>query len=76
MAFKAIFQAFRGGGLKFIDFTTKFRLFIPKKCNKICWSPNLESYLHMRVEKNIEGKGAVFFINNLKPKTIYVCLDR
>jgi len=25
--------------------------FIPKKCNKTCLSPNLESYLYMRKEK-------------------------
>jgi len=34
------------GGVKFIDITTNFRLFYRKSCNKICWSPNLESYLH------------------------------
>jgi len=52
MAFKAIFQAFTGldgeGGLKFIYVTANFRLFYSKKkYNKICWCPNLESFLYM-----------------------------
>jgi len=38
---------------------------------KICWSPNPETYLHMRMKNNIGG-GA----DNLQPKTIYGCLDR
>jgi len=31
------------------------KLHLHKKCSKICWSPNLESYLHMRMESNIGG---------------------
>jgi len=65
MAFKAMFQAFRGGGLKFIDITTNFRLFYSKKnVTKFFWSPNLESYLQMRMENNIGG-GDCFLINTV-----------
>jgi len=44
MTFKAKLQALEGG-LKFIDVTQNFKIFIWKKCNKICSSPNLESDL-------------------------------
>jgi len=50
--------------------------FIPKNCNTIWWSPNLERYLHMRMENNIGVGTGLFFINNLQPKIIYICLDR
>jgi len=49
MTFKAILQALEGE-LKFIDVTQNFKIFIRKKCNKIRSSPNLESYLHMRIK--------------------------
>jgi len=49
MTFKAILQALREGGrLKFIDATNQFLSFFIKK---IRFSPNLESCLHMRMEK-------------------------
>jgi len=76
MTFKAILQALRGGGgLKFIDVTTNFMLFYFKKCNKIRLSPNVVSYLHMRIEKYY-WEDCFLLINKLQPKTIYISLDR
>jgi len=46
MTFKATLQGGGvgvGGGLKYIDVTQNFKIFIRKKCNKIPSSPNLES---------------------------------
>jgi len=37
--------------------------FIPKICNKIRSSPNLEIYLHMRIENVTDGGRAVFFLS-------------
>jgi len=54
-----------------------FGFFIPKKYNKICWSPNLENCLHMCMQNNIGGGGVVFLstICNLKQFT-YVWMSR
>jgi len=61
MTYKAILQALEGGGIKFIDVTQNFKIFIRKKCNKICMSPNLESDLQMRIKIILE-EGAVLII--------------
>jgi len=67
-----------GGGLKFIDVTTNFRLFIrKKKINKIRSSLNLESYAYAHGKIILKGRESCFIlINNLQPKIIYICLDR
>jgi len=49
MTFKALLQALEERGLKFIDVTQNFMIFIRKKCNNIRTSPNLESDLQMRI---------------------------
>jgi len=54
----------RGGGLKFIDVTQNFRIFIQKKFNKIRLSPNLESYLHMRIRIILAGGRGNYFAHN------------
>jgi len=70
--FKAILQALEGWErAKFIDITQKFKIFIQKKYNKIRSSPNLESYMHMRIKNNIGGWGCFLLINKLQPKIIY-----
>jgi len=59
MTFKPMLQELEGG-LKFIDITQNFKIFIRKKCNKIRSSPNLEK-LPAHAQKNNIG-GAVFYL--------------
>jgi len=58
---KAILQALRGRGLKFINVTINFWLFYEKNVTKFAWLPNFESYLHAYVHGKIILKGVVFF---------------
>jgi len=54
--FKRILHVFEGGGLQFINVTQNFLIFIRKKCNKFRSSPNLKSYLHMRIKIILGGE--------------------
>jgi len=53
--------------MTFIDITQNFKDFIRKKCNEIRSSPNLESYLHMRIKIIFGGGGCFLLINKLQP---------
>jgi len=79
MTFKAILHALVGG-LKFIDVTQNFKIFIRKNVAKFArLSSNLESYLHSLacLKSNMGGRGGCFLlINKLQPKLIYICPDR
>jgi len=58
MAFKAIFQAL--GGVKLIDVTTNFKLFVKKN--------SVTKFAGLQILK-VACRGGCF-------KTIYICLDR